>query len=174
MVHVNGEVLYNAMKLIAKDVKQRKLQGKAVVVVTTGIDANITTHSDIKKWRKGLKKLIALDVVCVFAAGNLGEEHPFISVYPQMLAGELPIINVGAVDSTGKQPLWSQKGKFLTTSAGGVNCICATNNGTDTYEYKHGTSFGTFNFAQPFPTFFLGGRCSESPSPTKLTRSLSP
>ncbi|KAF5610114.1 Allergen Pen n 13 [Fusarium subglutinans] len=123
--------LLKAWQAVVLDVKQNKLQGKAVWFR----DALETL----------LKNLEALDVVVVSSSGNFGT-HIDVSTYPSLFADRTPIIVTGAVDNEGKLARFSQGGPLVTTTAPGVAVKCAAMSGTSAYQAGQestGTSFST-------------------------------
>lgn len=139
MTNDDVATLIAAFAMIGQDVAQRGLKGKAVISCSLTASESSITEIGIANLRRVLGVLVSLDVPIVLSAGNYGGE---INTYPPMLADELPLITVGAVDDKGEIASWSQGGPLLTTAAGGVGIVCATNEGADAYRIKQGTSFG--------------------------------
>lgn len=139
MTNDDVATLIAAFAMIGQDVAQRGLKGKAVISCSLTASESSITEMGIARLRRVLGVLVSLDVPIVLSAGNYGGE---INTYPPMLADELPLITVGAVDDKGEIASWSQGGPLLTTAAGGVGIVCATNEGADAYRIKQGTSFG--------------------------------
>lgn len=139
MTNDDVATLIAAFAMIGQDVAQRGLKGKAVISCSLTASEDSITEMGIARLRRVLGVLVSLDVPIVLSAGNYGGD---INTYPPMLADELPLITVGAVDDKGEIASWSQGGALLTTAAGGVGIVCATNEGVDTYRIKQGTSFG--------------------------------
>lgn len=139
MTNDDVATLIAAFAMIGQDVAQRGLKGKAVISCSLTASEDSITEMGIARLRRVLGVLVSLDVPIILSAGNYGGE---INTYPPMLADELPLITVGAVDDKGEIASWSQGGPLLTTAAGGVGIVCATNEGVDAYRIKQGTSFG--------------------------------
>ncbi|KAF5537908.1 hypothetical protein FPHYL_12680 [Fusarium phyllophilum] len=140
--------LLKAWQAVVLDVKQNRLQGKAVV---SNSKASIGWTVDRnEKWFRDaletlLKNLEALDVVVVSSSGNFGT-HIDVSTYPSLFADRTPIIVTGAVDNKGHLAPFSQGGPLVTTTAPGVAVKCAAMSGTSAYqagEESTGTSFST-------------------------------
>ncbi|EMT67541.1 hypothetical protein FOC4_g10005640 [Fusarium odoratissimum] len=109
--------LLKAWQAVVLDVKQNRLQGKAV----------------------------ALDVVVVSSSGNFGTQFE-VSTYPSLFANRTPIIVTGAVDNNGRLAPFSQGGPLVTTTAPGVDVKCAAMSGASAYQAgkeSTGTSFST-------------------------------
>ncbi|ENH63599.1 Subtilisin-like protease 2 [Fusarium oxysporum f. sp. cubense race 1] len=109
--------LLKAWQAVILDVKQNRLQGKAV----------------------------ALDVVVVSSSGNFGTQFE-VSTYPSLFANRTPIIVTGAVDNNGRLAPFSQGGPLVTTTAPGVAVKCAAMSGASAYQAgkeSTGTSFST-------------------------------
>lgn len=62
---------------------------------------------------------------------------------PLMAASGAPIINVGAVDNTGKNASFSQGGPLVHVMAPGEQVQCAANSFFSSTQKQDGTSFGT-------------------------------
>ncbi|KAG5752386.1 hypothetical protein H9Q72_009426 [Fusarium xylarioides] len=140
--------LLKAWQAVVLDVKQNRLQGKAVV---SNSKASVGWRVDRnEKWFRDtlealLKDLEALDVVVVSSSGNFGT-HIDVSTYPLLFADRTPIIVTGAVDNKGHLAPFSQGGPLVTTTAPGVAVKCAAMSGTSAYqagEESTGTSFST-------------------------------
>ncbi|KAK7702656.1 hypothetical protein SLS64_009619, partial [Diaporthe eres] len=138
MTNDDVATLIAAFAMIGQDVAQRGLKGKAVISCSLTASEDSITEMGIARLRRVLGVLVSLDIPIILSAGNYGGD---INTYPPMLADELPLITVGAVDDKGEIASWSQGGALLTTAAGGVGIVCATNEGVDAYRIKQGTSF---------------------------------
>ncbi|KAI3400365.1 hypothetical protein diail_3382 [Diaporthe ilicicola] len=138
MTNEDVATLIAAFAMIGQDVAQKGLDGKAVISCSLTASEGSITEMGIARLRRVLGVLVSLDVPIVLSAGNYGGD---INTYPPLLADELPLINVGAVDDKGEIATWSQGGALLTTAAGGVGIVCATNEGQDAYRIQQGTSF---------------------------------
>lgn len=130
--------LLTAFATIGQDVAARGLQGKAVISCSLSANETAITDLGIARFRRVLGVLNSLDVPVVLSAGNYGGD---INTYPALLADEFPLITVGAVDQEGEIASWSQGGPLLTTAAGGVGIVCATNETSTAYRAKQGTDF---------------------------------
>lgn len=139
MTNDDVATLIAAFAMIGQDVAQKGLKGKAVISCSMTASEDSITEMGIARLRRVLGVLVSLDVPIILSAGNYGGD---INTYPPLLADELPLITVGAVDDKGEIATWSQGGALLTTAAGGVGIVCATNEGQDAYRIKQGTSFG--------------------------------
>ncbi|KAL1849866.1 hypothetical protein Daus18300_013123 [Diaporthe australafricana] len=138
MTNDDVATLIAAFAMIGQDVAQKGLKGKAVISCSLTASEGSITEMGIARLRRVLGVLVSLDVPIILSAGNYGGD---INTYPPLLADELPLITVGAVDDKGEVATWSQGGALLTTAAGGVGIVCATNEGQDAYRIKQGTSF---------------------------------
>lgn len=154
MTNDDVATLIAAFAMIGQDVAQRGLKGKAVISCSLTASESSITEIGIAKLRRVLGVLVSLDVAIILSAGNYGGE---INTYPPMLADELPLITVGAVDDKGEIASWSQGGPLLTTAAGGVGIVCATNEGADAYRIKQGTSFGKYPKFKPLLSLIYAG-----------------
>ncbi|KAJ0116607.1 hypothetical protein J7T55_009757 [Diaporthe amygdali] len=138
MTNDDVATLIAAFAMIGQDVAQKGLKGKAVISCSLTASEDSITEMGITRLRRVLGVLVSLDVPIILSAGNYGGD---INTYPPMLADELPLITVGAVDDKGEIASWSQGGSLLTTAAGGVGIVCATNEAPDAYRIQQGTSF---------------------------------
>ncbi|KAH9206747.1 peptidase S8/S53 domain-containing protein, partial [Leptodontidium sp. 2 PMI_412] len=127
----------SAMNEVLADIVKNKLNGKAVINMSRGGKfPKIITF--MEKWTAATVKL---DVILVLSAGNDEKAGIEINEFPQLLADEYPIINVGAVDETGKNATFSKGGPLVTVMAPGVNIICASGDPSGADQDIDGTSF---------------------------------
>ncbi|KAL8829647.1 MAG: hypothetical protein Q9191_001898 [Dirinaria sp. TL-2023a] len=134
----------DGMAKILEDIKEKKLQKKAVVNLSWGVSAQLEEASKTKL-HDIIKELLENDVVVVTASGNEAddENHKEIDDYPALFRKDLKdLIVVGAVDNNGKTWSDSQGGDLLDLSAPGVDIICADGK-KNIPQKQSGTSFST-------------------------------
>ncbi|POS75009.1 hypothetical protein DHEL01_v206590 [Diaporthe helianthi] len=145
---INSDETLDALNKVLEDVRQRNLQGKAVVNFSRSI-ANPTAFTR-KMVEYYVKEMIREDVVFIAASGNDDREEVAdgtasaadIDSYPSLMAGSgVPVINVGAVDNTGKNASFSQGGPLVHVMAPGVQVQCAANSFFSNTQRLDGTSF---------------------------------
>ncbi|KAL0936787.1 subtilase [Colletotrichum truncatum] len=137
-------VVLSSLLLIHNDVVEKKLQGKAVINLsygiqllvlksnTAGVQPGFKDPDTIDAFETVLKLLIAEDVVLVTTSGNQRDQPnggEFVTGFPGYFGRDIDIITVGAVDEAGKQTEYSQGvPRELDTSAIG-RTLCAYNVG---------------------------------------------
>ncbi|WQF83596.1 Putative peptidase S8/S53 domain, peptidase S8, subtilisin, Ser-active [Colletotrichum destructivum] len=138
----------DGLNKILEDVRSKKLQGKAIVNFSRSIDKPTTFNR--KMIEHYVKEMIREDIVFFAASGNDDREEVAdgkataidVDAWPPMMAADgVPIINVGAVDNTGKNASFSQGGPLVHVMAPGVQVQCAANSFVFGTQKKDGTSF---------------------------------
>ncbi|CCF36568.1 hypothetical protein CH063_08108 [Colletotrichum higginsianum] len=138
----------DALRRVLEDVKRRKLQGKAVISLARGRHDEAASE----ELKKLTNELIQNDVVIVASSGNDFRDAVErglvpareINHWPALMAGQgVPIINVGAVDNTGKNASFSQGGPLVHVMAPGVGVRCASNSFFFRSQRVDGTSFAS-------------------------------
>ncbi|TQN65832.1 Subtilisin-like protease 2, partial [Colletotrichum shisoi] len=138
----------DAPRKVLEDVKRRKLQGKAVIILERGRHDEAASE----ELKKLTKELIRNDVVIFTSSGNDFRDAVErglipareINHWPALMAGQgVPIINVGAVDNTGKNASFSQGGPLVHVMAPGVGVRCASNSFFFRSQRMDGTSFAS-------------------------------
>ncbi|KAL8880717.1 MAG: hypothetical protein Q9198_001930 [Flavoplaca austrocitrina] len=119
----------DGMAIILADVKEHKLQNKAVVNLSFGLTTALEDASR-DKFRDLVKELLANDVVVVTASGNDrdpdNEDRSNIDDYPALFRRDLKnLIVVGATNNDGKTWPYTQGGDLLDLSAPGDQIVCA-------------------------------------------------
>ncbi|KAL1875232.1 hypothetical protein Daus18300_003303 [Diaporthe australafricana] len=144
----NIDETLDSLNKILEDVRSKKLQGKAVVNFSRSI-ANPSKFTQ-KMMEYYINEMIKEDVVFVTASGNDdrdevadGKESALdVDSYPPLMAASgAPIINVGAVDNTGKNASFSQGGPLVHVMAPGEQIQCAANSFFSSTQKQDGTSF---------------------------------
>ena len=130
--------------LVIDHVEKNKLEGKAVINIS-GADHKRTKEETEALQEAIIKPLFDLGVVIVAAAGNSAKESKDINSWPQVVADDFPIINVGNVDNEGKTRETSQGGKLLVISAPGVDVWCPERE-AQKFSARTGTSFCKFSW----------------------------
>ena len=140
----DGEAVFD---IIHEDIISRGLEKKAVVSVAWGEDpdpAGVVPRRVLDSIDAQRRIMLDLDVPIVYAAGNNAHisGRTDIDTYPQRFANDadLPLINVGNVDTSGSFSPTSQRGPALTVSAVGMGITCADSTGTGSH-LASGTSF---------------------------------
>ncbi|GKT44795.1 alkaline proteinase [Colletotrichum spaethianum] len=144
----SGDTL-DGLSQILTDVRDKKLQNKAVVNFSRSID-NPNNYNK-KQLQNYVNALIKEDVVFIVASGNDESKEVEegkatardIDAWPAMFAADgVPIINVGATDITGKNASFSQGGPLCHVMAPGEQIQCAANSYFFNTQRQDGTSFG--------------------------------
>ncbi|KAK2008088.1 subtilisin-like protein [Colletotrichum eremochloae] len=139
-----GDTL-DGLSLILQDIRKNKVQGQAVVSFSRSL-ANLRRYQKTMM-RSYIEEITKEDVVFITAAGN--DNRAAVSVptsvdvyrWPALLAEDgVPIINVGAVDNTGKNFSLSKRGPLVHVMAPGVQVHCAANSDTFETQRMSGTS----------------------------------
>nr|XP_036578819.1 subtilisin-like protease [Colletotrichum truncatum]KAF6786202.1 subtilisin-like protease [Colletotrichum truncatum] len=127
---------------------------KANLVVVKAETASDDTLDALNKILQDVRdkklEMIKEDVIFIAASGNDNREEVDdgkvaaldVDSWPPLLAGSgVPIINVGAVDNTGKNASFSQGGPLVHVMAPGVQVQCAANSFFSNTQKLDGTSF---------------------------------
>ncbi|KAH0421621.1 hypothetical protein CcaCcLH18_13324 [Colletotrichum camelliae] len=137
----------DALDRIVEDVRLKKLQGKAIVNISRCRLDDATEFSK-KTMREYVNEMIAEDIIVIAAARNDNHAEKGtakaadINSWPGLIAKDgVPVINVGAVDNTGKNASFSQGGPFVHVMAPGVQLQCAANSFFSSTRKNDGTSF---------------------------------
>ncbi|KAI7785072.1 hypothetical protein LA080_008107 [Diaporthe eres] len=163
---INIDETLDGLNKIIEDVREKKLQGKAVVNfharVCVPIPQLVSNHLLIclavanpskftqKMLEYYVNEMIKEDIVFVTASGNDDREEVAdgkasaldVDSYPPLMAASgTPIINVGAVDNTGKNASFSQGGPLVHVMAPGQQVQCAANSFFSSTQKQDGTSF---------------------------------
>ncbi|KAK7730529.1 hypothetical protein SLS63_005774 [Diaporthe eres] len=145
---INIDETLDSLNKIIEDVREKKLQGKAVVNFSRSI-ANPSKFTQ-KMLEYYVNEMIKEDIVFVTASGNDDREEVAdgkasaldVDSYPPLMAASgTPIINVGAVDNTGKNASFSQGGPLVHVMAPGQQVQCAANSFFSSTQKQDGTSF---------------------------------
>ncbi|KAF4882489.1 Subtilisin-like protease 2 [Colletotrichum fructicola] len=146
----------DALDKIVDDVRERKLQGKAIVNISccrtyqSPAIYSLFFHTGSEHHQLTYVKLIALDVIVIAASGNDNRvevaqgkaKAADIDSWPGLMAKNgVPVINVGAVDNAGKNASFSQGGPHVHVMAPGVQLQCAANSFFRGTRQNDGTSF---------------------------------
>ncbi|KAJ0278410.1 hypothetical protein COL940_007266 [Colletotrichum noveboracense] len=143
----SGDTL-DGLDQILRDVRDKKLQNKAVVNFSRNIDNPNSFNK--KMLQHYVNELIKEDVVFITAAGNDNSDDVAagkakakdVDAWPSMMAADgVPIINVGATDNTGKNASFSQGGPLVHVMAPGEQIQCAANSFFSNTQKQDGTSF---------------------------------
>ncbi|KAI8200772.1 Subtilisin-like protease 2 [Colletotrichum sp. SAR 10_65] len=136
----------DALDKIVEDVRSRKLQGKAIVNFSR-CHASDYNKNTMKQY---VNEMIAEDIIVIAASGNDESNEVAqgkakaadINTWPALMAEEgVPVINVGAVDNTGKNASFSQGGPHVHVMAPGVQIQCAANSYFSGTRKDSGTSY---------------------------------
>ncbi|KAG8161763.1 hypothetical protein KVR01_008750 [Diaporthe batatas] len=145
---INTDETLDGLNKILADVREKKLQGKAIVNFSRSI-ANPSKFTQ-KMLEYYVKEMIKEDVIFITASGNDDREEVAdgkasaldVDGYPALIAASgVPIINVGAVDNTGKNASFSQGGPLVHVMAPGQQVQCASNSFFSNTQKQDGTSF---------------------------------
>ncbi|KAI8256516.1 Subtilisin-like protease 2 [Colletotrichum sp. SAR 10_77] len=143
----SGDTL-DGLDQILRDVRDKKLQNKAVVNFSRNIDNPNSFNK--KMLQHYVNELIKEDFVFITAAGNDNSDDVAagkaqakdVDAWPSMMAADgVPIINVGATDNTGKNASFSQGGPLVHVMAPGEQIQCAANSFFSNTQKQDGTSF---------------------------------
>ncbi|KAL0934046.1 subtilisin-like protease [Colletotrichum truncatum] len=138
----------DALDRIVEDVRLKKLQGRAIVNLSRCRE-NSTSEFSKRTMREYINEMIAEDIIVIAAAGNdnrpeiaKGAPAADVNSWPGLMAEDgVPVINVGAVDNTGKNASFSQGGPLVHVMAPGVQLQCAANSFFSGTRKNDGTSF---------------------------------
>ncbi|EQB53373.1 hypothetical protein CGLO_06902 [Colletotrichum gloeosporioides Cg-14] len=139
----------DALDRIVEDVRLKKLQGKAIVNISR-CRLDSATEFSKKTMREYVNEMILEDIIVIAAAGNDNRAEVAqgkakaadIDSWPGLMAKDgVPVINVGAVDNTGKNASFSQGGPHVHVMAPGVQLQCAANSFFSGTRKNDGTSF---------------------------------
>ncbi|GJC92745.1 alkaline serine protease [Colletotrichum higginsianum] len=149
----------SGLRAAAKDIFDRKLNGKAVVSISVYARPHFPHIMD--GVRDAVEALVSLDVPVVCPSGNKGIRGEVVEVdgLPALLAKDLPVIVVGSVNRTLEKSYFSQQGDLVTTWAVGENVRCADYKQPSELMTNTGTSFsgpqvaGIAAYFMSHPTF---------------------
>jgi hypothetical protein len=128
---IQSSSFMDALLEIRTDISDNKLQGKAVINFSFGIELD-----DSDKNKDTIKRLLqeinSMDVPMTVASGNSARDSNRKNVdrYPGLFASDIDgLIVVGAVDNVGNTATFSQGGPLLHVSAPGNKITCANSTG---------------------------------------------
>ncbi|KAK1977609.1 peptidase S8/S53 domain-containing protein, partial [Colletotrichum cereale] len=149
--------LFSALILVDEDIKMNKLQGKAVVSLSLGIDiVNRTQTTATGKtvfkenhdatrvaMRTFISNILELDVPVVVSSGNGRKDWNNVEALPPLISQDTDLITVGSVDNSGLRTSFSQGTVDEVTISTVGYMICAQRSGAQTWIGNEGTSVST-------------------------------
>ena len=136
-----SSTLADALIEVKKDIQDNKLQGKAVINFSFGLELQDSDRN--KDWIKTMiQQIVDLDVPFTIASGNSAADgRPTVDRYPALWAGDINgLIVVGATDNDGNLAAFSQGGPLVSVWAPAVQIRCADNQ-MGVNQKKSGTSY---------------------------------
>ncbi|KAK1561718.1 peptidase S8/S53 domain-containing protein [Colletotrichum navitas] len=144
----NSDDTLDALNQVLADIRKNNLQGKAVVNFSRSLDNPSPFQKKMIEYY--VKEMIREDVIFITASGNDDRDEVYdgkvaaldVDAWPALMAAAgVPIINVGAVDNTGKNASFSQGGSLVHVMAPGVQVQCAANSFFFGTQKLDGTSY---------------------------------
>ncbi|KDN70650.1 putative subtilase, partial [Colletotrichum sublineola] len=146
--------LTKALYWVTDDIQKRKLEGKAVVTISSLARLqNVKKHRGFgtkgrskgqdeaaESWKTKIDSLLSLDVPVVVASGSLRKENEHIDSFPGAFAKELDIITVGAMEPNGRRTDYSQGDIDEVTVLTIGEVQCARKDSTSETMHASGTS----------------------------------
>ncbi|KAK2754583.1 hypothetical protein FQN54_006984 [Arachnomyces sp. PD_36] len=149
---MNQETIVEGIEAAWVDISQKKLQGKAVVLVTKSsmYTARVLWDSHpqfAKALYEAMNAVLKLGVPIVVPAADLGNKKTDdgklrvdIDALPSTMATRIPIIVVGNIGKNGELNAKSQRGDLLTTNAMGSDILCLEEKGAVEKKGRHGSA----------------------------------